>query len=340
MLILIIILILIAIIAAYPVIRDYLKSKRTVTISYTEGLAAILDGKNDEALELLKQSVTVDSNNVDAYLRLADLYHKKGDKERSAKIYERLAVRHNMSVAEEKKVYQCLGNYYFTEHRHQKAITMFEELINIDKNNIKNYETLLSLYYKTERWQDAEELLKKVEKVQPSKEQLALYYTEFGKQIFTRNPEQAIKHYKQALQYNHKSSDALVALAEYYYKKREIDLAIKIWNEFLEYYPQLNYQVRRQLEQAYYDLNQYEEVVNLYEKLLQKVPNDTGLYIVLAKINEKKEDINAAIRILNKIPQEQKKESQPQIELAKLYLKNNETKKAMQVLETLGEQLK
>ncbi len=60
----------------------------------------------------------------------------------------------------------------------------------------------------------------------------------------------------------------------------------------------------------------------------------------MAQINEKKEDLNSAIRILNKIPSDMKKESLPQIELAKLYLKNNETKKAQNVLETLSEQLK
>lgn len=340
MLILIIILVLIAILAAFPVVRDYIKKKRTVTISYTEGLAAMLDGKPEQAEELLKQSVATDSNNVDAYLRLADLYFKKGDQERSAKIYERLAVRHNMTPDEEKKVYQNLGYYYLAVGRNQKAISMFEELVNIDKQNIKNFETLLALYYKTERWQDCEELLKRTEKIQPDKSKLAQYYVDLGRQVFPKNPDEAILHYKQALSFNRKSADGLIALAEYHYKKSEIDLAIKIWNEFLEYYPEKNHLVRRQLEQAYYDLNQYDEVVNLYEKLLKKVPNDTGLYVVLAQINEKKEDLNAAIRILNKMPLEAKKEALPQIVLAKLYLKNNEPKKAQQVMETLSEQLK
>jgi lipopolysaccharide biosynthesis regulator YciM len=338
--ILIIILVLIAVLAAFPVVRDYIKKKRTVSISYTEGLAAMLDQKPEQAIEFLTQSVATDSNNVDAYLRLADLYYQKGDQERSTKIYERLAVRHNMTPDEEKKVYQNLGYYYLAVGRNQKAISMFEELINIDRQNIKNYEALLSLYYKTERWQDCEALLKKIEKVQSDKNRLAQYYIEFGKQIFAKSPDSAISHYKQALAYNRKSADGLIVLGEYYYKKGEIDVAIKIWNEFLEYYPQKNYLVRRQLEQAYYDLNQYDEVVNLYEKLLKKAPDDIGLYVVMAQINEKKQDLNSAIRILNKIPAEKKKEVLPQIELAKLYLLNNEIKKAQQVMEALSEQLK
>jgi len=338
--VLIIILILIALIAAYPFVRDYLKRKRAPSVPYTEGLSLILDGRDAEAIERLKEAVMIDSNNVDAYLRLADLYHKKGEQERAAKVFERLTVRRNMTSEEEKKVYKRLANYYAETDRIQRAITMLEELTNLDRNNIAHYENLLSLYIKTERWLDCDELLKKIEKNQSNKEKVAVYYTEIGTKILHKNPEDAAKYFKQALSYNRKSIGALVALGDYYYNKKETELAIKIWNELLEYYPQHNYLVRSRLEQAYYDLGQFEEVVNLYEKLLKKAPEDTGLYIALAQIYEKKEDISSAIKLLAKIPAGKKKETLPQIELAKLYLKQDDVNKAKQILEKTVEQLK
>lgn len=340
MLILIIILLLILLIAVYPVIRDYLKKKKTVAISYTEGLAAIIDGQIDKAIELLKQSVTVDSNNIDAYLRLADLYTQKGDTDRVAKIYERLAVRHNLTPQEEKRVYQHLGKYYSSVNRLQKAITMFEELINLDKNNIANYEMLLSLYLKTERFNDAEELIKKMTKIQNDKKQIAQYYANLGKELLNRNMETSAKYFKQALALDNQNIDALTNLANYYYQKGEIKLAIEIYNEFLNYYPEKNHLVRKHLEQAYYDLNQYEQVSNFYEKLLKRVPSDSGLYLSLAEIYEKKEDYQKAIDILNKAPFELKKDIAIQIELAKLHLKNKDINKALNILETMSEHLK
>lgn len=338
--ILIIILLLVALIAAYPFVRDYLKRKGAPAVAYTEGLSLILEGKDNEAIDKLKQAVHVDSNNVDAYLRLADLYTKKGDTQKASAIFERLTVRRNMPAETERKVYAKLAEYYVKTDRMQRAITLYEELINLDRNNVAHYENLLTLYGKTERWSDCDELLKKVEKIQPKKEKIADYYAEIGKQLLVKNPEEAAKYFKQALSHNRKSVTALVALGDYYYNKKETALAIKIWNELLEYSPAENYLVRSRLEQAYYDLGQYDEITGLYEKLLKKVPDDSGLYIALAQINEKKEEIESAIKVLSKIPLVKRTEPLPQIELAKLYLKQGDSNKAKQILETLVEKLK
>ncbi len=340
MTVLILILILIAIIAVYPFVRDYVKRQRAPVATYTEALCLILDGKDDEAIMKLKQAVTVDSNNVDAYLRLAEIYTKKGDTERAAKIFERLTVRRNISVDDEKKVYKNLANYYLKTDRIQRAITIFEELINLDRNNISHYENLLILYSQTERWQDCDETLKKLEKVQTNKERLSDYFVEFGRKLLPKNPEEAAKYFKQGLGHNRKSMQALIALGDYYYNKKEVEMAIKIWNELLEYYPDYNYLVRNRIEAAYYDLGQYEEVVSLYERLLRKVPNDTGLYIALARIHAKKEEIDTAIKILTKMPVTKRKEILPQITLASLYLNKNDISKARQILDNLLENLK
>jgi lipopolysaccharide biosynthesis regulator YciM len=330
----------VALIAAYPFVRDYLKRKSAPAAAYTEGLTLILEGKDNEAIDKLRQAVHADSNNVDAYLRLADLYTKKGDTTKASAIFERLTVRRNVTVDEEKKVYLKLADYYIKTDRMQRAITLYEELLNLDRNNIVHYENLMSLYAKTERWSDCDVLLKKVEKIQTNKSKIAEYYAEYGKKLLAKSPEEAAKYFKQALSHNRKSVTALVQLGDYYYNKKETQLAIKIWNELLEYLPEHNYLVRGRLEQAYYDLGQYDEITNLYEKLLKKVPDDTGLYIALAQINEKKEELDSAIKVLSKIPLVKRVEPLPQIELAKLYLKHGDTNKAKQILETLVEKLK
>jgi lipopolysaccharide assembly protein B len=340
MIFLILILIFVAIIAVYPVIRDYVKRKKAPIAAYTEGLSYLLDGKDEEAIASFKRTVVADSNNVDAYLRLAEIYTKKGDNERAAKIFERLTVRRNMMADDERKVYRNLANYYLRTDRIQRAITIFEELVNLERNNISNYENLLMLYSKTERWQDCDEILKKLEKLQNNKDKVSEYYVEYGKKLQVNNPDDAAKYFKQALAYNRKSITALITLGDYYYNKKETETAIKIWNELLEFFPERNGLVRNRLEIAYYDLGEYEEVVNLYEKLLKKVPEDIGLYFALSQIYAKKEDINIAIKILNKIPASKKKETLPQIALASFYLKQGEINKVKQVLDNLIESLK
>ncbi len=340
MTILVLILILIAIIAVYPMVRDLVRRKKEPASAYTEGLSLLLDGKEDEAMQLFKKVVATDSNNIDAYLRLAELYYKKGDTERAAKIYEGLSLRRNVSPEEEKKIFKHLADYYIKGDRIHKAITILEELINLDRTNPGPYEKLLILYCKTERWQECNDLLKKLEKIQPSKQRIAEYYAETGKYIMAKNREDAKEYFKQALSFDNKSILALIALGDYYYSKGEIKDAISYWKELLEYYPQNSHLVRNRLETAYYDLGQFEEIINVYEKLLKKVPNDTNLYLALAQIYDKKEDVDSAIKILNQIPLDKRSEPEPQIYLSALYIKAGKENKAKQVLDTLIENLK
>ncbi|MCX7785953.1 MAG: tetratricopeptide repeat protein [candidate division WOR-3 bacterium] len=340
MTVLVLILILIAIIAVYPLVRDLVRRKKEPDSAYTEGLSLLLDGKKDEAMQCFKKVVATDSNNIDAYLRLAELYFQKGEIERAAKIYEALSLRRNVSAVDEKKIFKHLGEYYIKTDRLHKAITIFEELINLDRNNPEPYEKLLELYCKTERWQECKDLLKKLEKILPTKQKLAEYYAEYGNRILAKNPDEAHEFFKQALSFDNKSIPALVAMGDYYYHKGEIKDAIGYWKELLDYYPQNSHLVRQRLETAYYDLGQFEEIVNVYEKLLKKVPNDIELYLALARFYDKKEDIDSAIKILTQIPIDKKKEPEPQIYLASLYLKAGKENKAKQILDNLMESFK
>ncbi|MEO0071990.1 MAG: tetratricopeptide repeat protein [candidate division WOR-3 bacterium] len=333
--ILIVVLFLIAVLAVYPLIRDYFQKKQLLPLSYTEGLRAMLDGKVDEAINFLKDAVKIDSNNIDAYLRLAELYKKKGQDETVSKIYERLALRRNLNINDERKLYQALGRYYFDIGRNQKAITIYEELINIDKNNLDHYEKLFELYLRTEQWGQCEELLKKAANL--NKEKTSEYYVKLAKVLFEKKPDDAAKYLKEALAYSRQNSDALILLGKYYYQKQETEIAIKIWNEFLTYYPEKNYLVRRYLEQAYYDLNQYDEVIKLYQDLLIRIPSDLSLYFALAQIYEKKEDFPSAINLLLKVPSEQKNKLIYQIALARLYLLINNVERARFYLDQIIE---
>jgi lipopolysaccharide biosynthesis regulator YciM len=44
--------------------------------SYIRGLSALIDGDDHVALDLLKDAVREDSSNIDAYIRLGDLYRR------------------------------------------------------------------------------------------------------------------------------------------------------------------------------------------------------------------------------------------------------------------------
>ncbi|MEO0114484.1 MAG: tetratricopeptide repeat protein [candidate division WOR-3 bacterium] len=338
---LIIILVIVLFIALYPVIRDALKRRKILMPAYTEGLTLLLEGKKELALEKFKQAVTQDSENIDAYLRLAELYFDSGAIERAIKILETLTLRRTLDKSQEKKIYQSLGQIYLKTERFAKALPIFEELVRIDEKDLTNFEILLRLYQKTERWDESERLLKKLASKPKDKKHLSYYYAELGKAVLAsqKDVQRALDYYKIALRYDSTSVPALIYQGDYYYANGEIEKAIENWKTVLSHNPQHFPLIQKRLETAYYDLGMYEEVIEVYENLIKKLPEDPNLYIALAKIYEKKEDLKQATAVLARAPVKGLNTLLAQMNLVLLELKQGAVKKSEWVLQQLIQQL-
>ncbi|MEO0094084.1 MAG: tetratricopeptide repeat protein [candidate division WOR-3 bacterium] len=338
---LIIILVIVLFIALYPVIRDALKRRKILMPAYTEGLTLLLEGKKELALEKFKQAVTQDSENIDAYLRLAELYFDSGAIERAIKILETLTLRRTLDKSQEKKIYQSLGQIYLKTERFAKALPIFEELVRIDEKDLTNFEILLRLYQKTERWDESERLLKKLASKPKDKKHLSYYYAELGKAVLAsqKDVQRALDYYKIALRYDSTSVPALIYQGDYYYANGEIEKAIENWKTVLNHNPQHFPLIQKRLETAYYDLGMYEEVIEVYENLIKKLPEDPNLYIALAKIYEKKEDLKQATAVLARAPVKGLNTLLAQMNLVLLELKQGAVKKSEWVLQQLIQQL-
>lgn len=335
MIYLILILIALLFIALYPVLRDFYQRRALTLPAYTEGLTLLLEGKKETALLKFKQAVQVDSNNIDAYLRMAQLLWEKGEREQAIAILETLSLRRTLDKTQEKKVFQTLGQFYLLDGRFAKALPIFEELIRLDEADLKNLEILFSLKVKTERIDEAEALLKRIGKLQKDKKRLSYYYAELGRAISLKNKAKASEYYKQALRVYPSSTPALIYQGDYYYQEGEYNRAIENWRQVLVNEPKSHFLVGSRIETAYYDLGKYEEVIEVYEQLLNKIPEDITIYTTLAQIYEKKEDIRQAIAVLARVPGKEPNAIFALVYLCVLHLKEGATKKAEWILNQL-----
>lgn len=326
---LIFVIIALLVVALYPIVRDFIRQRRITTPAYVEGLQLLLEGKLKEAAVKFKTAVEDDTGNVDAYIRLGNIFFAEGDVERALRIHESLALRRNLKPEEERKVYQALVQDYLKTNRPVKAIPLLEELIRLDRNDIPSQETLLDLLIANGSWDKGEELLKEMGHKHP--ERISRLYAIFGYAYGKINPQKGSHWLEEAVRLKPNSSVALVLLGDLFLSQGEGDNAIKIWHRLLETAPEKNYLVRERLERAYYELGRYEEVVQIYRRLLQKVPQDSGLAIALAKIYAKKEDWEEAITLLTSFA----KGGEPVVllTLASFLLKKGETAQVQVLLD-------
>lgn len=298
---LVIIVLALLVVALYPVIRDIIRRRRATVPSYVEGLQLLLDGRPREAEERLREAVEADTGNVDAYVRLGDLLIARGDIERGIRLHENLALRRNMTPQDEHRVYRALVRDYLRTDRKARAIAMLEELVRSDAADFDSHAQLLELYVETGAWDKCQEMLKPLARSNLSRARAAALFAEFGRAYAQVNARGAEQWLNDALKLDRNSLAARVYLGDALMARGEVEAAIKVWTELLDLAPQQNNLVRARLERAYYESGRYDDITQLYERLLRKVPDDAGLALALALIYDKKEDPAGAVRLLRRL---------------------------------------
>lgn len=327
---LVVIILAVLVVALYPVVRDFLRQRRRTQPAYVEGLQHALDNRPDAAVKSLKEAVEADTENIDAYIRLGDIFMARGDVERALRIHENLALRRNLKPPDERKVYAALARDYLRTERRVKAIAMLEELARVDKADWEARERLAELYIDTASWDKADELLKEFRRNSALRGRAARLLVRLGR-ARVADPDAARSAFEDALRLDPGSVEARLALGDHQLNHGDTEAAIRTWSEVINAAPERNGLVRDRLERAYFDIGRYEDVAQLYERLLRRVPDDTGLAVALAGIYRKKGDLAAAIRLLERLGD---KETVPGLVLALAHLEQGDANRARALLET------
>ncbi len=329
---LILVIIAMLVVALYPVVRDFLRKRRTTVPAYVEGLQAALDGRRADAIVRFKEAVAADSENVDAYIRLGDLFMQQGEVERAIKVHENLSLRRNLDKRDEKQVLLALVRDYIQTDRKVKAISLLEELVHMDRSDAASAEKLAELYIETGAWDKCEGQLKELARHSSQRQRAARLYTEYGRAHPRDDPGAALAAFETALKLDPNSIETRLYLGDHHFAQGDTNAAIKTWNEILDVAPDKSALVRDRLERAYFDAGKFEDITTLYERLLRKVPDDTGLVVALAEIYQKKEDLSSAVRLLERVGSRHKGDILPRVILAAMYCDRGEYDRARQVL--------
>jgi pentatricopeptide repeat protein len=321
------------------IVYELLHRKKPAPSPYSEALGLLLDGHRDEAIVKLRQTVMANTQNVDAYLRLADLYYEKGELDRALQIQRALIARRGLHRDHELKIYAGLGRSYLKTGQTERAILIFEELIKLEKKNILHHETLLDLYCKAGKWEECATLLKQLSKIQNDRRRLALYFSETGRVLAHTERAAGLEYLKRALKFDPKCTAALFSLGNFFYDQSDFNQAIDYWHQILEFTPQYTFLVLDNLQRAYLDAGKFGLVIPIYEKLLKKSSPDPSLLLSLAEIYEKKGETAQAVDLLRKATEVKTGPLLPWLHLIRLQLGAGEIDKSIHDLEKLGERL-
>ncbi|MEO0226054.1 MAG: tetratricopeptide repeat protein [candidate division WOR-3 bacterium] len=322
--------ILVALIAY--ILLKYRREKKTPHSPYLDGLLALIDNNIDLAIKKLKEAAQNDTDNIEAYIRLGDLFRQKNEINRAIQIHQPLTVRPTLTKELEKKIYLSLARDYIADKRYNRAVSFLKEILNIDRDNHTAREMILQIFETTENFFDAAQIEEEFAKKSKNYARLAAYYAEHGRRILTENEKEGINYLRKALKLFADCPNGLYYLGEYYVNQGKLDKAADYWERLLEIAPVYSFLILGKLEKVYFDLGRFDDLIPRYRSLFNKNPKNVSIGLALSEIYLKKDEYGEARDLLAKITDVNPQLITPHLKQLALLIEENNCPDALALL--------
>lgn len=316
------------------------KKKTFAYLPYLEALIALLENNEETAMKKLKETLNLDTNLVDAYIRLGNLYRKKGDCSRAIQIHQSLTVRPTLKKEEEKKVYFALTEDYLTTNRPNKAISFLKEILKIDKNDKTAKDLIIKIYEDLANYYDC--IVFYEEGGLKDEPRRAFYYAALGnsklKEISedeSSTEKEAVNLFKKALKISPDSLTGPYYFADYFKNKGDFKKAKEYYLKIISQNPDYTFLIISGLEKIFYELGSFDEIIPIYEKIFRANPKNFSVGFALASLYEKKNDLESARDTYRKIAELYPKSILPKFRLMQLMTEARQLKKELMETEKM-----
>lgn len=326
----------------------WLKSRKKEVIPsqrlYLEALKALVAGEEKIAFQRFKQVVAEDTENVDAYLKLGDLFRKRGQIEKALQVHNELTLRYDLSEETRLEIFKSLTEDYLAAEDWERAVSILNDILKLENRNLWAKRKLLTCYEELSSWEEALKLREELAKDKQEKERnypiLALYKVFQGNELTAKGEyHKGRLYYKEALHYDERCVPAYLYLGEAYISDRRLEEAITCWRKLLEMVPQSGYLIFDRLEEILFEIGSYSEMAEIYDRLLKDNPKDIKALQALATIYEKKGRFDQAQQNYKSILEIDPNYLPAQLNLIKIYQETSQLDKAKTALEELSSKL-
>jgi len=270
---------------------------------YIQALEAIIDGDDENSKQLLQEAIRLNTDNVPAYLHLADIYRDNDDFVRSLNIHRVLLVR---ELPDEERINLAIraAEDLLMLKRYSQAAAFIQTETSKYKKASELYELLAEANLEQGLYDQALEADLKAAKLnEQSKSELKkitawYHYLKAEKELKENRNKAAIDLLKSVLNDDAECLPAILLLGDQYYKAGERDKAVAQWQDVLKRFKEYSSVVIPRLEQAHYESGDYQSMEYLYTKHLAEFPDNKQVRWALAQILIRKGEYETALNTL------------------------------------------
>ena len=323
--------------AALVFTRRKAKSSDTAMVSYIDGLRSIISGDHQTAFVKLRQAVDLDTENIDAYLKLGDMFREKGMVDKAIQIHRELTLRKGVSNELLVEIKKSMALDYIDAEAYEHAIEIVMPMIKDSDNRAWAEDRLLDLYISVKKWKDADSLYKSVLKKRNivDKSRAAGIKVMIGLELAEKQEfHKARLAYKDALALDNNNPLPYLYISDSYIKEKRTEDGLQFLKKLCENAPKFAFLGFSLIEETLFSLGRFGEIEDIYRNVLNLEPGNLPTTIALAGILEKKGEVPTAENMLRSVLESDKVNVAAAIRLAKML---SETERASEGLEILSE---
>ncbi|MGA1796443.1 MAG: tetratricopeptide repeat protein [bacterium] len=313
--------------------------------AYIKGLKYIISNEPDKAIAEFTKAVKINTNTVEIYINLGNLFREKGEIERAIRIHQSILLRPNLKPDIKESALMDLGLDFSAAGFFDRAIATFQQLISLHPKNMLAHRELVKLYEEEKDWQNAFDEASLVQKLTRTDMSplLAHIVTELGKEISAKGDTgQAKKELKRAIGLNKRCTEAYLVLGDIYFAEEKLGQAISTWEEIIHNDLPFSRMVYERLEKGYLKRGNYDHIETIYREVIGKRPEDYDTRLILADYYQKKGSSKKAIQELKEGLRFSLGQSSIRQKLGEILLKENMEREAIAeyrgIIEEMGEQ--
>lgn len=266
--------------------------------AYLKGINYILSNEPDKAIEEFSKAVQINSDTVETYIALGNLFRSKGEVGRAIRIHQGIILRPNIDKKTKIQAHYDLSLDYKTAGFVNRAIDSFEKVVEMDRHHIDAFKQLLELYEDIRCWEKAYQTQLSISKLNKSDDShiLAHHETELGKTLIEQDlKNQAKKAFKKAISHDKSCCDSYLHLGDILYEEGSYSKAVDTWKNVMEISPGFTYLVYPRLEEAFFKLNQFGKIEDILKENSKKNYTDIHTHLALSEYFYKKNMLDDAI---------------------------------------------
>lgn len=319
-----------------------LKEAKESKLAFLSGFRYLLFNEPDRAIEAFTKAVSFDTDTIETYFALANLFRDKGEIERAIRIHQSIITRPHLDASIRLQALYDLAIDYKKGGFFDRAINTFKEVIRKAPGKKEAYLELAQLYQTLKDWESAYEVIEHLSKRTGDDYSLMLahFQTEIGKGLQAEGKiDEAGKKFKKAIKINKRCVDAYLHMGDLSLEQGDMKKAINTWKEIIKLTPEYSFLVYARLEKLAIDLEKEKVFHKLIKEVEKKGDRDIFSSLFIAKYYLAKKDLEKAKQFLTAALEKAPAHPTARQLLAQVYLEESKTKEAIKLLRQLSKDL-